>query len=75
MARGSALTGLAVIFVAVLILVPVVKYLFPTMSGFEDMTCEQGLKPCPEGYFCEQKTCVPVLPRYNINSVQPNSGF
>lgn len=38
-------------------------------EGFEDMSCRPGLKPCPEGYFCEQNTCVPILPRYNINSV------
>jgi len=76
MARtSSTLVGLAVILVLVLILVPIVKRLFPTMSGFEDMTCEEGLKPCDEGYFCEQRTCVPILPRYNVNDVKPNSGF
>ena len=38
-------------------------------EGFQDMSCTPGLKPCPEGYFCEQNTCVPILPRYNINTV------
>ena len=72
MARGTVglgLVGLLVIFLAVLVLAPLVKSTFVSVSGFEDMTCEQGLKPCPEGYFCEQKMCVPILPRYNINNV------
>ena len=61
--------GTFLFFVAVIIALPYVKYFFPQVSGFEDMSCEQGLKPCPEGYFCEQRTCVPILPRYNVDSV------
>ena len=38
-------------------------------EGFEDMSCKPGLKPCPEGYFCEQDTCVAILPRFDINKV------
>ena len=72
---GMGLVGMFVFFLGVLIVAPFLKSFFPNVSGFEDMTCEQGLKPCPEGYFCEQKACVPILPRYNINDVTPNSGF
>jgi hypothetical protein len=75
MARTSGIVYLTVVFVVLLVLLPYVKSLFPTISGFENMSCEQGLKPCPEGYFCEQSTCVAILPRFNINQVQPNGGF
>lgn len=69
---GLGLTGLFLVFFGVLLVVPYVKILFPNISGFEDMSCEQGKKPCPEGYFCEQRTCVPILPRYDIDEVKPN---
>jgi hypothetical protein len=91
MARGTiglGLTGLFVVFLVVLIVLPYISRMFPTLSGFQsmgeteqemeaeegeegfqDMSCTPGLKPCPEGYFCEQNTCVPILPRYNINTV------
>ena len=77
MARRVAygVVGLFVVFLIVLVAIPHVKRFFPEVSGFEDMSCEEGLKPCPEGYFCEQRMCVPILPRYDINSVQPNSAF
>lgn len=79
MARTSGIVYLAIVFVVLLVLLPYIKTLFPNISGFENvgpnMSCEQGLKPCPEGYFCEQSTCVPVSPRFNINEVQPNAGY
>lgn len=67
--------GLFVVFLVVLAVLPRVLSYFPTVSGFEDMSCEEGLKPCPEGFFCEQRTCVPILPRYDVNNVQPSSSF
>lgn len=72
MARGigSTVVGAFVFFLAILLILPYIKYYFPQISGFEDMSCKQGEKPCPEGYFCEQRTCVPVSPRYNINDVK-----
>lgn len=75
MARRVALgvVGLFVVFLVLLAVLPYVTRFFPVVSGFEDMSCEEGRKPCPEGYFCEQRTCVPILPRYNIDSVVPNS--
>jgi hypothetical protein len=69
---GLGLMGMFFFFLAVLVAAPFIKTLFPNVSGFQDMTCDPGLKPCPEGYFCEQRTCVPILPRYNINEVKPN---
>jgi len=79
MARQVAysLMGLFALFLGLLLVLPYVGYVFPQVSGFNDMgmatSCEEGRTPCPEGYFCEQKTCVPILPRYNIETVQPNS--
>ena len=68
-----SLLGLALFFLTVLFLIP---YLFPYrhVSGFEDagmgmMQCQEGRKPCPEGFFCEQSTCVPILPKYNYDTV------
>lgn len=72
MARGTVglgLFGLAIVFAVVIYAIPYLKRWRPSVSGFEDMSCEQGRKPCPEGYFCEQRTCVPILPRYNIDQV------
>uniref|UniRef100_A0A6C0HF77 Uncharacterized protein n=1 Tax=viral metagenome TaxID=1070528 RepID=A0A6C0HF77_9ZZZZ len=68
---GLGLAGLFMVFFGILIIVPYVKMFFSTVSGFDDFTCKEGEKPCPEGYFCEQRTCVPILPRYDINNVQP----
>ena len=70
---GKGLVGAFVIFLAILFVLPYVKMFFPQVSGFEDMTCEEGRKPCSEGYFCAQRTCVPILPKYDMNKVNPNS--
>lgn len=77
MARRVAMgiVGLFVVFLVILAGLPYVTRFYPTVSGFQDMSCEPGLKPCSEGYFCEQRTCVPILPRYDINRVQPNGAF
>jgi hypothetical protein len=69
---GLGLAGLFMVFFGVLLTVPYIKMLFPRISGFSDFSCKEGSKPCPEGYFCEQTTCVPILPRYNINNVVPS---
>ena len=71
-AFAATIMGAFLIFVTVLLVLPLVKRMVPEVSGFSDMSCTPGLKPCPEGYFCEQNTCVPILPQYNINNVQPN---
>lgn len=67
---GMGLTGFFVFFLAVLIFAPIVRDMVYQVSGFEDMSCKQGLKPCPEGYFCEQSTCVPILPKYSMSNVK-----
>jgi hypothetical protein len=71
-AFAATIMGAFLIFVTVLLVLPLVKRLAPEVSGFADMSCTPGLKPCPEGYFCEQNTCVPILPKYNINLVKPD---
>ena len=69
---GLSLLGLATFFLVVIFLMP---YLFPYrhLNGFEDlgmgMQCQEGRRPCPEGYFCQQNTCVPILPKYNYDTV------
>ena len=76
---GFSLVGLTIVFLTILFLAP---YLFPyrRVSGFENgsgavegggllMQCQEGRMPCPEGFFCEQNTCVPVMPKYNYDSV------
>ena len=68
---GLGLVGLFIVFFTVLLVTPYIKMVFPTVSGFSDLTCKEGVKPCKEGYFCEQSTCVPILPRFDINNVKP----
>jgi len=68
---GLSLVGLFIIFFSVLLITPYVKMIYPTVSGFGDFSCKEGVKPCQEGYFCEQSTCVPILPRFDINNVKP----
>ncbi len=73
-AVAYGLVGLTVVFLVMLLVLPYVQSY--VVSGFEDMSCEEGSKPCDEGYFCQQKTCVPILPKYNIGDVQPGAeGF
>jgi hypothetical protein len=67
------LVGLALTFLTILFVLPYVKMFFPEVSGFENMGCEEGRTPCPEGYFCEKKTCVTILPKFDIDAVKPNS--
>ena len=61
--------GLAIVFLVVIIAIPFLRKLVPSVSGFQNMQCEEGVQPCSEGYFCSQRTCVPILPRYNVNDV------
>jgi len=40
--------------------------------GFQDIAvsmCQEGVKPCPEGFFCQSKSCVPIYPKANIDVV------
>ena len=72
---GFSLMGLFIVFIIILVALPYFKYFYPHISGFANMSCEEGRTPCPEGYFCAQRTCVPILPNYDINKVQPNSSY
>jgi hypothetical protein len=75
MARRVVAYGIVtlfVVFLGILLVLPYVKRMFPTVSGFSNMSCKEGAQPCPEGFFCEQTMCVPILPRYNIDNVVPS---
>lgn len=73
-AVAYGLVGLTVVFLVMLLVLPYVQSY--VVSGFEDMSCEEGSKPCDEGYFCQQKTCVPISPKFNIGDVKPGAeGF
>ena len=74
MARKSValgLTSLFVVFAVIILVLPWLKRLMPSVSGFENLTaqCQEGRTPCPEGSFCEQGMCVPRSPRYNVDQV------
>ena len=73
-AVGLSLVGLFIVFFSILLITPYIKMVFPDVSGFADFSCKEGVKPCPEGYFCATSTCVPVSPSYNINDVQSSGG-
>lgn len=69
---GYSLVGLLVVFLVILAVLPFVTGwmgMGSVVSGFQDLACEEGRKPCPEGYFCEQRSCVPILPKFNIDQV------
>jgi len=71
---GASLMTLLFIFLGILFVLPYLKRVFPQVSGFNDMNggrCEEGRKPCPEGFFCKQTECIPILPNYDINQVKP----
>jgi hypothetical protein len=62
MARPYGLVMLVMVLLAVLIVVPLLKTLFPAAfpyEGFRDLDCA-GVS-CPEGQFCQQNKCIPVF--------------
>jgi hypothetical protein len=72
---GTGLMGLFLTFLGILVVLPYIKYLFPQISGFMNMTCEEGRTPCEEGYFCAQRTCVPISSKVDMSKVSPNTDF
>jgi hypothetical protein len=72
---GAGLMGLFVTFLGILFVLPYIKMMFPQVSGFANMTCEEGRIPCDEGYFCAQRTCVPISSHVDMSRVMPNSEF
>lgn len=73
MSLTLGVSGLAIFFLVIIFLTPYLRYLVPSVSGFQDLSCEQGRKPCPEGYFCAGTSCHPVMPSFDINGVAPYS--
>jgi len=67
MAKGKlslSLTGLLIVFAVVLVLGMMFFSGRSVISPFEDLnTCVLGLKPCEEGNFCNNGSCVPVFPK------------
>jgi hypothetical protein len=59
---GFGLIALAVFLIAVVAFLPWLKNSFSSMfpEGFRDQDCK-GVT-CNEGEFCQQNTCMPVMP-------------
>ena len=65
MARAS-LVSVTISFVAVLLLIALVKYMLPgTIDGFRDVSC-YGVA-CAEGEFCQDNVCRKINPPYTNN--------
>lgn len=72
--KKQSLTYLFATFLILLFILPFLQSFGGaySVSGFSDYGCKQGEKPCPEGYFCgEKSSCVSVYPPYNIDDVKP----
>jgi len=72
--KKQTLTYLLAVFIGLLVILPLLQKFggVYSVSGFEDYGCKQGEKPCPEGYFCgEKSSCVSVYPPYKIDDVKP----
>ena len=52
-------------FVIILLVIALVKYVFPSVDGFRDVSC-YGVK-CDEGSFCQENVCRPINPPYSNN--------
>jgi hypothetical protein len=67
---GAGVVGGFLFLLAILIVAPYLKRTFGGVDGFADLvTCPEGLRPANQ----EAVTgpCVPIYPKYNINSVVP----
>jgi hypothetical protein len=68
--KSLSLTGLLIVFFLVISVGMIFFGKSRIVNGFEDMSsCEQGLRPCPEGFFCEKTQCIPIYPKMNIDTV------
>jgi hypothetical protein len=63
----STLIGVFVSFLIILVLIAVVRSVFPgaLVDGFANMSC-YGVK-CKEGEFCQESVCRPINPGYTNN--------
>jgi len=61
---NKTLVGVFVSFLVILVLIAVVRAVFPgvLVSGFDDMSC-YGVK-CKEGEFCQEGVCRAINPAY-----------
>jgi hypothetical protein len=64
---NKTLVGVFVSFLVILVLIAVVRAVFPDalVSGFDDMSC-YGVK-CQEGEFCQEGVCRAINPPYTNN--------
>ena len=60
---NNVLLGVFVSFVIIMVLIAVVRAVFPGVlrDGFADLSC-QGVT-CAEGQFCEEKLCKDINPK------------
>jgi hypothetical protein len=67
MAKNNVLFGAFVSFLVILVLIAVVKAVFPNVlvDGFSDMACYGVV--CEEGQFCQNKVCRDINPPYTNN--------
>jgi len=64
---GFGLIGLAVFLIAVVAFLPWLRNTFSSMfpEGFRNQDCK-GVT-CGEGQFCQENTCMPVMPAITNN--------
>jgi hypothetical protein len=66
---GYSVLGLALIFLAILVVVPMLKRTFPQFyEGYDNLATTGSRKPdcigvtCAEGSFCQSNKCIPIFP-------------
>ena len=64
MVKKNVLFGVFVSFLIILVVIGVVKAVFPNvlLDGFADMSCYGVV--CAEGQFCQEKVCRDINPAY-----------
>ncbi len=68
--RGYTVVGLVVVLLVVVAASLIFFGKKAIVSGFADLiACDQGLVPCPEGYFCQEKKCVAIYPAVDIDNI------
>jgi len=67
MVKSNVLVGAFVSFLVILLLISLVKSVFPgvLIDGFSDLSC-YGVA-CAEGQFCQDKVCRNINPAYTNN--------
>jgi hypothetical protein len=67
MVKSNVLVGAFVCFLVILLLISLVKAVFPgvLIDGFSDLSCYGVV--CAEGQFCQDKVCRDINPAYTNN--------